>query len=250
MTGEQYMAGVKPLSPNEIPGWTAPVLFTLLIIELFAIALNVITFFLIRKQGFKTVDMWIAAILTVGDTIYLIYKIVQSALVTTYDIQTILMGSDAYMQFDGAFETFILLTSINCMGVLAAIRFWGLYLKKPIVSKYWILAFTVEEILILVGLIVAAIYKEFVLAPGQLYNCIYTISTSGITKFVITLQILYFLLNWAIINISYPLLCKGYLEQLRYYDVEQAANLYSMKRFSNGKKTRLIAKTVILLLLY
>ncbi|KAI9294655.1 hypothetical protein K502DRAFT_349771 [Neoconidiobolus thromboides FSU 785] len=223
--------------------------YIIISIEILAFLFNALTFYLIKKQGFKTLDMWIASCLAFGDILFVAYKLAQLVVFRVLGVDSVYLNIE-YGQVDGCFEVFMMLFSANCVGALALLRFWALYLKRPIVNGYWITIFVLQNMICLTLLLIAAVKKEFILMPLQRYYFLNTVSNVLSTRIGAWFIIITNIFNFIIVNVCYPLLYYNFSNRMETIDQEREIIFDSIKTRYNKKKRSILIKTSITLLLY
>ncbi|KAI9294654.1 hypothetical protein K502DRAFT_249244 [Neoconidiobolus thromboides FSU 785] len=159
-------------------------------LEALSILFNLFTFYLVKRQGFITFDMWIASFLSIGDAIFVSYKLCQLIAFNMLGIEKIFLNV-YYGQYDGLIEVFFVLFSISCVGYLALLRYWALYLKKDLKIRIWVAVFIFLQFVHILLLIGVFVNTDFILMPFQRYYFPNTISVVVLTRFTACYIILF-----------------------------------------------------------
>ncbi|KAI9292770.1 hypothetical protein K502DRAFT_367312 [Neoconidiobolus thromboides FSU 785] len=221
-----------------------------IILEGLSIFFNLFTFYLVKRQGFKTFDMWIASFLSIGDAIFIGYKFCQSIAYNILGFEKIFLNV-YYGQYDGLIEVFFVLFSVSCVGYLALLRYWVIYLKKNLKVRIWVVMFILLQFVHLSLLISVLVNMDFILMPLQLYFFPNTISIIPLTRFTACYTIFFSFICLCLVNFCYFLLAKRFIHILE-DNIDNGFNdsFYTLTSCLKKQKRSTYIKTGIILLLY
>ncbi|KAJ9049129.1 hypothetical protein DSO57_1027830 [Entomophthora muscae] len=182
-------------------------------IEILGLVLNVVTMFLIFRQGFTSPDMYLALILATCDICLVTSKLglyIFYAYAGSFD----LFSGVLFGQLYGLYMCLLISTSVLCVGYLALLRCWVIFLNREINVKLWLSFFLIQQGILVVALVVTAFSHEFKLAPvGHFF------SPDPVSSNLVTRLDLFFISSWILfsvvaVNVAYPAICLVYLRQI------------------------------------
>ncbi|KAJ9049127.1 hypothetical protein DSO57_1027828 [Entomophthora muscae] len=157
--------------------------------------------------------MYLALILAVSDICLAISKLgVYIYYTSTSDVS--IFSNVWFGQLDGLVMCLLISTSVLCIGYLAVLRSWAIFLKRKINNKLWLGVFLVQQSILLLCLVATANSHEFKLAPFGRYFYPDPTSSNVLTCASIFLFISWILFSIVSVNVAYPVICYTYILQI------------------------------------
>lgn len=224
--------------------------YTIVSIEFFGFFFNVLAVYLIKRQGFKTVDMWLSLIIAVGDIILILVKLSQWIFFKITNRFSI-FDNKIFSRLDIIFTIFSLSSSMLCIGMLAALRYWVIVKSNRLKCKYWIISYIMLQGIFTVNLIYVSVKDDFILMPFGRYFFPNIQSKCFLTRSLIVLILVWCLFSIISVNICYINLTQFYLQ---HYQVTSnyylGYNSKDLLKETFWKKVTISFKMMILLLIY
>ncbi|KAI9292619.1 hypothetical protein K502DRAFT_351805 [Neoconidiobolus thromboides FSU 785] len=219
-------------------------------LSILSIFFNLFTFYLVKRQGFKTFDMWMASFLTIGDAIFVTYKLCQAVAFNIIGIGKIFLNVN-YGQYDGLIEVSFVFFSVSCVGFLALLRYWALCLKRKLKIWIWAAVFVFLQFFHLAILIGVFVNKDFILMPFQRYYYPNALSVVFITRFTACYMLILCSVCLVLVDFCYTSLAKRFaclLENNRNSELNDS--FYNLNSSVKKQKRSTYIRTGIILLLY
>ncbi|KAJ9079205.1 hypothetical protein DSO57_1037762 [Entomophthora muscae] len=218
-------------------------------VEGIGLVLNIGTLYLISRQGLGSPDMYLALILAVCDICLVISKLgVYTYYASTSDFS--IFSSVWFGQLDGLVMCLLISTSVLCIGYLAVLRCWAIFLKRKISNKLWLGVFLVQQSIVLLFLVATANSHEFKLAPFGRYFYPDPTSSNFFTCASILMFSSWVLFSIVSVNVAYPVICYTYILQIN----TAALCLYwrpcAIAQFHLKQKIAVILRILLLMIIY
>ncbi|KAJ9071453.1 hypothetical protein DSO57_1036734 [Entomophthora muscae] len=218
-------------------------------VEIFGLLLNLVTLKLILRQGLNSPDMYLALLLALSDVCLVASKLGLYAYYQgTGDMG--IFDNVWFGQLDGLFMCLFISTSVLCIGYLALLRCWAIFLRRKINTKAWIHMFFVQQGILFCFLLANAFNQDFTLSPFKRFFYPNLESKGHIPRLCMSLFVTWTVFSATAVNVAYPAICHSYLTSIdlatTFLDWHPRATL----RSNHLKKITVVLRICSLMLIY
>ncbi|KAJ9068722.1 hypothetical protein DSO57_1025871 [Entomophthora muscae] len=179
------------------------------------IIFNLVTIYLVVRQGFRQIDMWLAMVMTGCDVLVVAYKIMETVYVVISKNNP--MDDNKFGQWHGALITFLLQMSAACVGYLALLRFWVIFLRRRINTRWWCVGFLLPQLLVFLSLVVVAKKEKFTLKENKRFYYPDLFEKDAWVVACRVILMLSHLMTVLAVNACYPCIAWRYVFDLRHF---------------------------------
>ncbi|KAJ9049461.1 hypothetical protein DSO57_1024166 [Entomophthora muscae] len=217
--------------------------------EAFGLVFNLMTLFLIFRQGLRSPDMHLALLLSMCD-IFLVSSRLGLYIYYNGTGNMEIFSNVWFGQLDGLIMCMLVSTSVLCVGYLALLRCWAIFLKKKINIKCWMGFFVAQQGLLVFLLIHVALNRDFKLTPFGRFFYPDTSSKSPSTRVCLFLFPAWIFFSAAAVNVAYPAICYVYIHQIDKVALFLEWRPHVIARRYSFQKVTIVLRICFLLFIY